>query len=216
MRYVKVTAPEFDTMGLADWRFMLGAIHAEFRAGSFPAAAQLVVAVAEAAEAADHHPEVSVRYPDRVRVGLTTHATGGLSDVDCSMARAISAIAAAAGASAEPLTPQALELAIDTMDMQRIKPFWAAVMGYTELDDSVVDPLRHGPAIWFQQLSEPRPVRNRIHFDVTVAHDAAEARIAAALGAGGTLVSDSAARSFWILADADGNEACVCTWQDRG
>ena len=65
-------------------------------------------------------------------------------------------------------------------------------------------------------MDEPRPQRNRIHLDITVAHDAAEARVAAALAAGGTLVSDARARAFWVLADAEGNEACVCTWQDRG
>ena len=37
----------------------------------------------------------------------------------------------------------------------------------------------------------------------------------AALGAGGRLVDDSFARSFWVLADAEGNEVCVCTWTDR-
>jgi 4a-hydroxytetrahydrobiopterin dehydratase len=37
----------------------------------------------------------------------------------------------------------------------------------------------------------------------------------AALGAGGRLVDDSFARSFWVLTDAEGNEACVCTWADR-
>ncbi|MDH3301367.1 MAG: hypothetical protein OES24_12755 [Acidimicrobiia bacterium] len=64
-------------------------------------------------------------------------------------------------------------------------------------------------------LDEPRPVRNRIHFDITVPPNEVEARIEAALGAGGTLVSAERARAFWILADADGNEVCVCTWQDR-
>ena len=39
--------------------------------------------------------------------------------------------------------------------------------------------------------------------------------VAAAVAAGGRLVSDAFASSWWILADADGNEACVCTWQDR-
>jgi 4a-hydroxytetrahydrobiopterin dehydratase len=43
----------------------------------------------------------------------------------------------------------------------------------------------------------------------------ADERVAAALAAGGTLVEDRFARSWWVLADADGNEACVCTWQDR-
>ncbi len=46
-----------------------------------------------------------------------------------------------------------------------------------------------------------------------VAPEQAQARIDAALAAGGTLVSDSAAPSFTVIADAEGNKACVCTWQ---
>jgi 4a-hydroxytetrahydrobiopterin dehydratase len=64
-------------------------------------------------------------------------------------------------------------------------------------------------------MDEPRDERQRFHLDVSVAHDVAEARVAAALAAGGTLRSDENARSWWVLADADGNEACVGTWQDR-
>ena len=78
-----------------------------------------------------------------------------------------------------------------------------------------LDPLRSGPALWFQQMDEPRPQRNRIHLDISVPHDVAEQRVAAALAAGGTLVSDRRAKAFWILADAEDNEACTCTWQDR-
>lgn len=40
-------------------------------------------------------------------------------------------------------------------------------------------------------------------------------RIDAALAAGGSLVSDEAAPSFWVLADPEGNRVCLCTWQDR-
>jgi 4a-hydroxytetrahydrobiopterin dehydratase len=65
-------------------------------------------------------------------------------------------------------------------------------------------------------MDAPRPQRNRIHIDVTVPHDQAEARVAAALAAGGTLLSDTRAPAFWVLADPEGNEACVCTWQARG
>jgi 4a-hydroxytetrahydrobiopterin dehydratase len=64
-------------------------------------------------------------------------------------------------------------------------------------------------------MDSPRPQRNRIHLDVTVSHDEGPARVRAALDAGGRLVEDSAARAFWVLADAEGNEVCVCTWQDR-
>lgn len=69
--------------------------------------------------------------------------------------------------------------------------------------------------MWFQQMDAPRPQRNRIRLDVTVPHDAAQQRVAAALAAGGRLVRDTAAPAFWVLADAEGNEVCVCTWQGR-
>jgi 4a-hydroxytetrahydrobiopterin dehydratase len=79
----------------------------------------------------------------------------------------------------------------------------------------VVDPHRIGPGLWFQQMDAPRPQRNRIHIDIDVPHDVAEQRVAAALAAGGTLLTDEYARAFWVLADPEGNEACICTWQDR-
>ncbi len=107
------------------------------------------------------------------------------------------------------------------MDIAAIRPFWKAVLAYVDEpghdgpQDALVDPHRSGPAVWFQQMDEPRPQRNRIHFDITVPHDQADTRIADALAAGGKLVSDEQARAFWILADVEGNEICVCTWQDR-
>jgi 4a-hydroxytetrahydrobiopterin dehydratase len=81
--------------------------------------------------------------------------------------------------------------------------------------DGLVDPLGQGPAVWFQRMDAPRPQRNRIHFDVSVPHDEAASRIGAALAAGGTLINDTRAPAFWVLADAEGNEACVTTWQGR-
>ena len=217
MEYTKVSAPEFAALdGLGDWRVELAAIHAHFRAGSFPAAAALVTAIAAAAETAVHHPDVDVRYPDRVHVVLTTHAAGGVTTADADLARQISVIAARSGARSEATTSQVVEIGIDTMDADRIRPFWAAVLDYRPAGDgSLFDPLRIGPAVWFQQMDEPRTERNRFHLDIIVAHDAAEARVAAAVAAGGTLVTDRYARAFWVLADADSNEACVCTWQDR-
>ncbi len=216
MEHTSVTPTEIaETEGLADWRVLLQTLVAQFHTGSFPAAAALVSAITDAAEVAGHHPDLDVRYPGRVRVRLTTHATGGLTTRDVDLARTISRLAATAGAAAEPTVVSSLELAIDTMDAERIRPFWEAVLGYQQGPGEVNDPMRFGPPIWFQQLDEPREQRNRIHFDVTVPHDEAERRVAAALAAGGTLVSDARAKAFWVLADADGNEACICTWQDR-
>ena len=217
MPYTKITADDFDALdGLDDWRVVLGAIQAEFRAETFSAGAALLARIAQAADEADHHPDLDLRYPGRVRVLLTTHAVGGLSTHDVDLARRISALATEAGASSDPSRVQFVELAIDTMDAARIRPFWAAVLGYAEqADGSLADPRGAGPAVWFQQMDEPRTDRNRFHLDVSVPHDVADRRIEEALAAGGTLVSDDAARAFWVLADAEGNEACICTWEDR-
>lgn len=213
----RVLASEFATLeGVEDWRVVLGTVRAEFRAGTFSAAAALVSAIAEAAEAADHHPDVDIRYPDRVRVSLATHATGGLTNRDVDLARRISALAVSAGADSSPDRAQVFELAIDTMDADRIRPFWAAVLGYEVVGDGLEDPARTGPPVWFQQMDEPRRDRNRFHIDLSVPSDVADQRLAAALKAGGRLVSDRRARAFWVLADADGNECCICTWEDRG
>jgi 4a-hydroxytetrahydrobiopterin dehydratase len=111
---------------------------------------------------------------------------------------------------------QALEIGIDALDAAAIRPFWRAVLGYAdEAGGALVDPLGQGPAVWFQRMDAPRPQRNRIHLDVSVPHDEAESRISAALAAGGRLTYDKKAPAFWVLADAEGNEACVTTWQGR-
>ncbi len=102
MRYTRVTDDEFAGMpGLADWRLVDNALHADFRAGSFIAAAALVPAIAAAAEAIDHHPDVDLRYPDHVLVVLSTHATGGITTHDTDLARTISHLATGAGAHVE-------------------------------------------------------------------------------------------------------------------
>lgn len=217
MEYTALTADEFAQLdGLDDWRFVLGTIQAEFKLDTFPGGAQLVASIADAAEAAVHHPDVSLRYPGIVRVVLTTHETGGLSTLDADLALIISELAAEAGAVSRPTEPSEIEFALDTMDADRIRPFWRAVLGYADAPGGVlVDPAGHGPAMWFQQMDEPREERGRFHLDITVAHDIADERVQAAIDAGGRLVSDRRAKAFWVLADADGNEACVCTWQDR-
>lgn len=196
------------------WRYLLGTLQSALEFESFDDAVAFISTVAELAGERDHHPDVDLRY-NRLFLTCTSHDVGGVTERDVDLANAISAAADAAGATSNPGSLTAVEWAIDTMDAFRIIGFWAAVLAYEADDDEVRDPSGRNPAVWFQQLDEPRPVRNRIHVDVTVPHDEAEARIAAALAAGGRLVSDERAPSWWILADADGNEACVCTWQAR-
>ncbi len=201
--------------GLHDWRILLRTIQASFSAGSMAKGLEFATRIGSLADEANHHPDLTVTYP-RVHVLLTTHDTGGLTDRDVDLARKISVVAAEMGIEADPSAPTQLEVAIDAMDIPAVRPFWEAVLGYAASGDvEVVDPFGRGPTFWFQQLDEPRPQRNRIHLDVVVPHDRAQARIGAALAAGGRLVSDDEAPAFWVLADPEGNEACICTWQNR-
>lgn len=214
----RLTATEVaDRDGLDAWTYVLAYLQAEFRCPSFSAGSDLVAAIAAAADDRDHHPDLDLRYPGLVLVRLQTHTVGGVTDLDVDLARTISDLASDAGASVSERAVQQLEIAFDTMDHHRIWPFWAAALDYRydERFEALVDPRGQGPTIWFQQLDEPRSVRNRIHFDIAVPPLEADARIEAAVAAGGTLVSAERARAFWILADVDGNEVCVCTWQDR-
>jgi 4a-hydroxytetrahydrobiopterin dehydratase len=220
----KISGSEFhNRTNLPDWRVLLRRIEARFRAPSFEDAADFIGQLAATAEAAGHHPDVDLRYPSRVHVALTTHAVNGLTDADIMLAEAISHLAAEAGLTSEPWSALGIEVAIDALDIDAVLPFWKAILGYDDEPPAIqggqvvalVDPLRIGPAFWFQQMDVARPQRNRIHIDVTVPHDVADERVAAAIASGGHLVSDDRARAFWVLADPEGNEACVCTWQDR-
>src|SRR5690349_5084355 len=214
----KLTPDQVLAAGLEDWRKLAQALHARFRTGSFTAGLDLVTAITEAAERADHHPDVTLTYPS-VDVRLMSHDVGAVTQRDVDLAREISAIARERGIAADPAAPTVLELALDTADKDRIGAFWAAVLtgdaGNLQGDD-VVDKSGQVPLLWFQGTDDHDEPRQRFHLDVWVPHDQAQARIDAALAAGGTLVDDSEKPSFVVLADADGNKACICTMLDRG
>jgi 4a-hydroxytetrahydrobiopterin dehydratase len=210
------------------WRYVLGTLFAWVRVEPFARSAEVVARAVEAAgEHADDHLRIDLRR-DRVVLMLQTASVAAVTSRDVDVARQISAavrergLRTEAGDDADVRSVQAVEIAIDAIDIAAVRPFWKAVMGYVDEPgrsgptDPLVDPIGQGPAIWFQRMSAPRPQRNRIHLDVSVPHDEAPARIAAALAAGGVLVDDSAAPAFWVLADVEGNEACVTTWQGRG
>ncbi|QDO89767.1 pterin-4-alpha-carbinolamine dehydratase [Ornithinimicrobium ciconiae] len=201
--------------GLEDWRYLLGALVARFDTPSPAAGAALAVAIAEVGDRMHHHPEVDLR-ADHLVVRTRTEAADGITQQDLDLAHAVSDLASSGDAAARPLAVSSLELAIDTVDASAIRPFWVAVLGLqSDARGDLRDPDGHLPSIWFQDMDPPRTDRNRIHLDITVPHDVAEQRVAAALAAGGRLVADDRAPAWWILADAEGNEICVCTWQAR-
>ena len=193
--------------------------------GSLPLAAD-VAARAAAVAGAEGHLRMDVR-EDRVVLALQTAAVAWVTPQDVELAHRISAVVSEfrlttqAGVGGSGRSVQVLEIGIDAMDIARIRPFWQTVLGYVDEPgregppNGLVDPVGQGPAVWFQQMDAPRPQRNRIHFDVSVPHDEAHQRITATVAAGGTLVYDAEAPAFWVLADPEGNEACITTWQGR-
>ena len=75
------------------WRREGDSIRREFEFDDFPAAIAFVDRVAGAAEHADHHPDIDIRY-DRVLLVLSTHSAGGLTAKDFDLAAAADALAA--------------------------------------------------------------------------------------------------------------------------
>lgn len=202
------------------WRLHVGALHALIPVVSLRQAADAantLVAVAGPGS----HLRLDLR-PDAVLATVGTPETSWVEPDDIDLALALTAAVRRLGLATEPLqaarSTQAIEIAIDALDADAIRPFWQAVLAY--VPDSrgggdLIDPFGVGPAVWFQQMDAPRSQRNRIHLDVSVPHDEVQRRLAAALTAGGRLVYDKEAPAFWVLADTEGNEACLCTWQGR-
>lgn len=107
---------------------------------------------------------------------------------------------------------QEITVALDVIDRTAVQPFWAAALGYARRDaEHLYDPRGRGPVLYFQQLDRPRPQRNRLHLDVWLRRADVGPRMAAALAAGGTLVTDGHAPGWWVLADREGNEVCIAT-----
>ena len=73
---------------LPEWELEKKHIERLFEFDDFSQAIEFVNGVAEIAEEEDHHPEIDIRY-NKVRVGLSTHSEGGLTDLDFEIAEKI-------------------------------------------------------------------------------------------------------------------------------
>jgi 4a-hydroxytetrahydrobiopterin dehydratase len=139
----------------------------------------------------------------------------GLETRHVELARAVSAVARSHGAVADRASVQEVQFAIAAKPEASELGFWRAVLGYVPMaDDNAVDPLGHGSTVWMQGLDEAKPLRHAMHIDVSVAHEQAEARVTAALAAGGHIVDESEAPRNWILAERAGNRVCIASWPD--
>jgi 4a-hydroxytetrahydrobiopterin dehydratase len=211
-----ITPGEFHAAdGVEDWRMLYLGACAHFRTGTFAAGVALADVVGALADAANRRIDIDLRH-DGVTVRLATRDVDGIPAGDIDLARRISAAARALNLPADPSAVQVVEFAINTLVASDVRPFWRAVLGYEERGPwDLIDGHGYGATLGLQPLDAPRPQRNTIHIDISVPHDQAEARVAAAIAAGGRLVTDQYAPMWWVLADAEGNEVCVATWIGR-
>ena len=215
--------------GLADWRKLGQGLHARFVPSSFPAAARFLAAVAEVTDEVGHAPQVRMdaRFVDLKLITEDAifrdddgveHQVEWVTQRDVELARRISDVAREHGLRADPSTVTAIELALDTAHADAVAPVWSALLtggadaqGRGTISDDVRDATWRVPILWFQETEEHETPRQRFHVDVQVPYDVADQRIAAALAAGGVVVQDSDP-SYVVIADPDGNKACIARY----
>lgn len=226
-----LTGTQIAEANLTEWRKMGQGLHSRYEVDDFGAGARFAAAVGEVGDALGHHPRVTIDggYVDLKLISDdavyrdgegTEHVVEWVTQRDVDLARRITEIATEHAVVADPASITTIELALDTAHAATIAPVWAALLtGSTEargrgtIGDDVRDALGRVPILWFQDTDEHETPRQRFHIDVWVAPEMAEQRIATAVSAGGVIVDDSQAPSYTVIADQDGNKACVCTNQ---
>jgi 4a-hydroxytetrahydrobiopterin dehydratase len=218
-----VTPEQFHAAdGAADWRVLSEGATAYFRTGSIAVGARFAAAIGELDGIDAPGRQVDVR-PHGVTVRLLHRSAEsfGITTDELELARAISGIAREQGLAADPSLVQSMLIIPGAVNNAAIIPFWRAVLGYVPRPDSpdedLVDALELLPGFWFEGMEKPRgDGGGAIHIAVWLPPELAQARVDAALAAGGRLVRDDMAPMWWTLADAAGNEADIATTTGRG
>jgi 4a-hydroxytetrahydrobiopterin dehydratase len=214
----KLSNQEVDDAGLADWRKLAQALHARYLIPGYASAAAFVTSLTEVVGADDHHLDLRLS-GGIVDLSLCTHEDGlWVTQKDIDLAMKISEVAKESGLTPEPTAVTQLELALDTAHEERVSPFWSALLtgsADNKIYETVFDPTGRVPSLWFQGTDDHDTPRQRWHFDLWLAEEVADERIAAAVSAGGSIVNDSGAPTFTVLADPDGNRVCICTAKGR-
>lgn len=208
-----VTPDNLPSLGLTDWLLLENVLAARFQTKDFRSGLDLVNAIGAAAEEANHHPDLDLRY-GHLEVRLMSHDVTAVTSRDVELARQISDLAAQRGIRSDVSAVRQLVLALDTWDIEQVKPFWRTVLGLQQNPHDhgeLRDPEGRLPTVWFQPTEEHDAPPQRWHLDLWVSEDSVQQRIADALAAGGSLVSEEHVPEFWVLADAQGNQVCLCT-----
>ncbi len=199
--------------GLEDWVVLHGGPSAVFLTPTFAETAELARDIAQLPGLDGTHTQLTI-----VSKRLTVRLTREIWKIEAEhieLAREISKVAKAKGALSAPEQVQEVQFAIaakpDAIDLG----FWRAVLGYEPmLEDNAIDPLGVSSTVWMQDIDVNKSLRHAMHIDVSLSREQAQARVEAAVKAGGVIVDGSHAPSWWILADRSGNKVCVVAWPD--
>jgi len=218
----QITPRQFhEAYGTADWRVVAEGAVAFFRADSLATSARLIAAIADIDACEERPPAIDIRRDGvTVRVITANDDYVGMTTRELDQARLISDAAREIGLTPDPASIQTVTIIPGSPDRPSIMPFWQAALGYVPRPDSpdedLIDRHDRGPAFWFEEMEEPRADGGgAIHIAIWVPPEAAEERVAAVLAAGGRMVRDEYAPSWWTLADPAGNEADIATTMGR-
>ncbi|WP_034590617.1 VOC family protein [Hamadaea tsunoensis] len=206
----------------ADWQVLFGAM--AFYAADSPArAGELASAVAGLADDAGLPLMVDLR-PDGVTIDSGKDqwedGEGSATSRFVDLAGRIQTAARNLGLSADATRPRFVQLGMDAVDVPMLRAFWTSVLGYQhDVRASVTDiydPRRLNPVLFFQSMdasdTDRRQHRNRVHLELFVPDDQAQARIDAAVAAGGRIVNENAPECC-TLVDPEGNEVDIVSFR---
>jgi hypothetical protein len=210
-----ITAAEFHRApGVADWRVTANGPEAVFTATSLAQAASLVAPIVAAADSHGILPDVDLR-PEGVVVRVTDRNWEGVPSTAAPFAAIVSQAARELGLTPDPSLAQFVGIYVAQHSGVDARPFFLAALGYDPLGDTdAIDPLRRGPQLAFNPITGDTAGRGRTHFDVYVPADQAQARVDAAIAAGGRLADDSHAPAWWSLASPDNHGVDIASWPD--
>jgi 4a-hydroxytetrahydrobiopterin dehydratase len=199
---------------VSDWRVTGTGPQAVFIATSLAHAAELVAPIVAAAARLGILPDIDLR-PEGIVVRVPYRDAEGIPAAAGDFAAAVSRAAAERGLTPDPSRAQSIGIYVAEHSRADVRPFFIAALGYEPLGDTdAADPLRCGPQLAFNPITGDSPSRGRTHFDVFVPADQAQARVDAALAAGGRLADDSHAPAWWSLASPDNHGVDIAAWTD--
>ena len=200
--------------GVSDWRVTGTGPQAVFTATSLSHAANLTAPIVAAAEQFGILPDIDVR-PEGVVVRIPYRSEEGIPAAAVEFAAAVSRAATELLLTADPSRTQSIGIYVAQHSQADVRPFFTAALGYDAFGDTdAVDPLRCGPQLAFNPITGDSAARGRTHVDVFVPADQAQARVDAALAAGGRLADDSHAPDWWSLASPDTHGVDIASWTD--